>query len=418
MTQPVTAGTSGDPLAEIVTDEITVNGQTVTQLVGLCFDTANSSNGVVRFDGTGSTNGITDGTAKVLVNGTAKDIDSAEWIDASGTSHTVDSWEKVTTTTFTVTITGTSSPVAPGDTLDVTADISNTGNSSGTQTITLEIDNGVGQVDSTSTTVSSGGTVTKTLQWAVPSGQTQQQYTATVSSNDDTATETVTVDSVPAGGVARLTFDTADTSSSTALDVWNNYDGTIQGATTGVSGANQTYTTNEAYEFDGSSDSVEIPGTPDFSGGAFTLAVWARPDDLSKTATIAGQDDLGGARRNQRIMTSQNTSGGIETIVFNGTSNIEAYIPPSKLSNGNWYHIVGIFDHTAGDTKIYLDGSLEDSSGFGSSSAPGLTDMQVGTSDTGGAGSVFFDGRIDDVRVYNKALTATEISNLYNSGSI
>jgi len=79
--QPGTAGTGDDPLDQLVTQELTVNGQTVTRLVGLAFDSADQTDGVLRFDGTGSTNGITDGSAKVIVNGTVHDVAGAEWVE-------------------------------------------------------------------------------------------------------------------------------------------------------------------------------------------------------------------------------------------------------------------------------------------------------------------------------------------------
>jgi len=96
-----------------------------------------------------------------------------------------------------VAIASTTSPVAPGDELGVTATVDNTGGAQGTQTITLDINNGVGQVDSASVTLSAGGSTTQTLSWVVPSGQTEQDYTATVASADDTASQTVTVGAGP-----------------------------------------------------------------------------------------------------------------------------------------------------------------------------------------------------------------------------
>jgi hypothetical protein len=328
--------------------------------------------------------------------------------DANGVIQTVSS----ATAQLDVAIASTTSPVAPGDELGVTATVDNTGGAQGTQTITLDINNGVGQVDSASVTLSAGGSTTQALSWAVPSGQAEQDYTATVASADDSASQTVTVGSgPPASLVSHWTFDSADTNSGTAVDVVGSNDGTISGATTGVSGANQTYTTNEAYSFDGSDDSVEIPGTPDFSGQAFTLAAWVRPGNLSDTGNIIGQDDLGGNARNQRVRTN---NGGIETRVFDGGSNQTAVIPSSKLSTGNWYHIVGVFNHSTNETKIYLNGSLEDTQSV-NSAEEGLTDIQVGKSD---GGPNYYTGRVDDARLYSKELTSTEVSNLYANGVI
>ncbi len=318
---------------------------------------------------------------------------------------------------FNVSITGTSpSPVAPGETLTVDASLSNSGTDSDTQTLTLDVDNGVGQVDSSLEAAQGGASKTVSLSWAVSSGQAEQDYQATVSSADDSASQTVTVSSDPPPSlVSRWTFDDADTNSGTAVDTVGSNDGTIVGATTGVSGANQTYATNEAYEFDGVDDSVDVPGTPDFSGGELTLAVWVRPDTLSGAQNIIGQQELGGTSRNQRLMIDLVDSNTIEAVVFTtNKNNVSASVPASSVSTGTWHHVVGVFNHATNELKIYLNGSLEE--GIGAESFdPALTDIQIGKSDGGGRE---FNGRIDDPRLYSKELTSTEISNLYNNGRI
>jgi len=302
-------------------------------------------------------------------------------------------------------------PASPGDVVDIQTTVTNNGTGTGTQDITLDVA-GTQEDIVTGVTLDSGDSTTETLSWATDSDQTEQDYTATVASEDDSAGQTVTVSSgTPDSLVSRWTFDDADTNNGTAIDTVGSNDGTIQGATTGVSGANQTYTTNEGYSFDGSDDSVEVPGTPDFSGGAFTLAVWVRPDDLNSLSNIIGQDELGGGRRNQRLMTN---NGGFETRVNVVGSNNTAVIPSSKVSTGNWYHIVGVFNHETDETKIYLDGSLEDTQSA-DSGAEGLTDIQIGKSDGAPA---LYEGRVDDARLYSKELTSIEVSNLYANGTI
>lgn len=95
---------------------------------------------------------------------------------------------------FTVTIDSTNDPVAPGNTLDVTTTVTNTGGILDTQTVVLSID-GVGQVDSRSVFNFDESSTTVTLSWEVPAGQSEQDYQAGVASEDDTASTTVTVSS-------------------------------------------------------------------------------------------------------------------------------------------------------------------------------------------------------------------------------
>jgi len=85
------------------------------------------------------------------------------------------------------------------------------------------------------------------------------------------------------------------------------------------------------------------------------------------------------------------------------------------LSDNTWYHIVGTYDKNGGATngRIYINGVLDNT----------LTSTQpiqtVGSSVLIGAhsgGLPGFHGLIDEVRVYNSALSAGEIQQLYNAG--
>jgi len=91
---------------------------------------------------------------------------------------------------FSVAVTGTNSPVVEGETLSVDAEVQNTGESTDTQSVSLAVD---GQErNSTAVTLSGGETRTMTLTWDT-SGGDAGEYTATVESNDDTASTGVTV---------------------------------------------------------------------------------------------------------------------------------------------------------------------------------------------------------------------------------
>jgi len=91
---------------------------------------------------------------------------------------------------FNVSITGTNAPVVEGNTLNIDYNVTNTGNVQGTQTITLDV---AGQQrDSVSETIAAGDFATGTLSWS-PSAGDAGSYTATVASENDTATELVTV---------------------------------------------------------------------------------------------------------------------------------------------------------------------------------------------------------------------------------
>jgi hypothetical protein len=82
-------------------------------------------------------------------------------------------------------------------------------------------------------------------------------------------------------------------------------------------------------------------------------------------------------------------------------------------SLNTWYFVVGVFDGT--DVKISVNGNaFEAASASGNNPTDGVGPFQIGAR----AGSVSFDGRIDEVAVWkDRALTIEEVEDLYNSGA-
>jgi len=220
---------------------------------------------------------------------------------------------------------------------------------------------------------------------------------------------------IPDSGVSRWTFDAADTESGTALDSWGNNDGTINGATTGVSGANETYTTDEAYSFDGADDYVDFGA---FGDGleAFSVAAWVNPDSLVGDMPILMRD--GGLARNDRhwSLRIDDSNGTVSMWAQDGSDNKIQATTSSTISTGSWSHIVGTIGGTT--ATIYVNGT---SDGSDSNSSYGVQPSSSETVKAGGddvGGYEFYEGDIDDPRFYDKELSSTEVSNLYNNGSI
>ena len=86
----------------------------------------------------------------------------------------------------------------------------------------------------------------------------------------------------------------------------------------------------------------------------------------------------------------------------------------AQLSLNNWHHIALNYDGSA--IKIYVDGSLDNTIYYGGN----LNSGRAGTSEIGrraAYGDLGFIGRIDEAGLWSRALSASEVSSLYNSGS-
>jgi hypothetical protein len=227
----------------------------------------------------------------------------------------------------------------------------------------------------------------------------------------------VNATAIPDSGVSRWTFDTADTSGSTAVDVWGDNDGTINGATTDVLGANQTYSTNEAFDFDGSNDNV-TPSAITEPGGTTSVSIsaWINMDTTPTTNdihTVVNNRDTSAGNNAYALNVNDNDADGNTVARFSIGPTFVPVDGSTTLNTGTWYHLCGVYDGSS--VVIYVDGSADGSA----SSSQTLETPDSSRIAQGSAGSVrHFDGRVDDVRVYNKGLSSSEVSDLYNNGAI
>lgn len=208
----------------------------------------------------------------------------------------------------------------------------------------------------------------------------------------------------PDSGVARYTFDSEDTNGS-AIDVWNGNDASISGATAGVSGANQTYTTNEALSFDGSDDYVDPPSAIDslIDNDIFSIAFWFYVD-----SNTSSPHDYGNGRCTLRY--EFKGSNGWEWVIYDGST--DYWVTMGLTATGEWHHTV-LTLNSSGVMEAYLDGT---SKGTDSTASPqDNKPVRIGGK---ASGVDFWPGDVDDLRYYDKALSDTEVSNLYNNGSI
>lgn len=224
----------------------------------------------------------------------------------------------------------------------------------------------------------------------------------------------------PASGILRYTFDDAYTNGSTALDAWNSHDGTISGATTGVAGANQTYSTNEAYSFDGTDDYVDTTYYYD-TPADITLCAWINPDDTANNYDVFGCRGIDSSDASESSIELELGSDGTITWKVDdpGSGNMQSISTSTTVPTGSWTFVVIVFDNTNDSATIYFNDATQEASG--SISNAGRQDaipIHVGALNNGGTLGKHLPGDIDDPRLYNKPLTSTEVSNLYNTGSI
>ncbi len=172
----------------------------------------------------------------------------------------------------------------------------------------------------------------------------------------------------------------------------------------------------KSLDFDGSGDYVEVPDSPELDlSSAITVTGWVYLDSFSTQNTVAAKwRDISGA--NQR--------GYLLTVALDGTPRF--YISTdgvnfpratgAALSTGAWYHLAGTFDGS--DIKIYVDGVLAGTTAQAGSIYLNNEPLLIGANDGyGGTTRKFTDGKVDEVRIYNKDLSSDEVAALADYGN-
>jgi hypothetical protein len=91
-------------------------------------------------------------------------------------------------------------------------------------------------------------------------------------------------------------------------------------------------------------------------------------------------------------------------------------LAPTKPAVGQWYHLVGVRDTVKGELRLYVDGELAGTTGACLPQAAPTGNTVIGRGKYGGNPVDYLDGTVDQVHLYDRALTATEIKDLYASG--
>lgn len=186
-----------------------------------------------------------------------------------------------------------------------------------------------------------------------------------------------------------------ESSGTTATDQKGVNNGTITGGVTlGVTGAT---TGDTAMSFNGTSGYVALSQLSGLQTPNFSLEAWF------KTTNNASQK-IYRWRLNGNMLI---INGGLPQVIYNDSAaNVHSAASSVNHADGNWHHMVGTYDGST--LKLYLDGSLTVST---STSAPifyGGGGVAIGRD--GDFSGEYFNGSIDEVAVYNYALTASKVN--------
>jgi len=153
-----------------------------------------------------------------------------------------------------------------------------------------------------------------------------------------------------------------------------------------------------ALDLDGFDDAVDM-GNPDRLNltSAVTVAAWIRPDGAAN-----GED--------QALVTKGNNSYGLNhtagnNLRFRLSEAVVADAPVTSGFNGQWHHVTGTFD--GAQLVLYVDGSPQATTDYVGAIPLSIYNVNIGREAVGNRYP--YDGAVDEVRIYNRALAQDEI---------
>jgi hypothetical protein len=181
-----------------------------------------------------------------------------------------------------------------------------------------------------------------------------------------------------------------------------------------------------ALEFDGVDDHVMIPDAATLRPSMLTVATWVYFNTVGPSLGCGGRPAFANNqflvfKRSPRFDNFEGytlllSSGTLRFALTNASATAHgAAIAPTPASAGLWYHVAGTFDGAT--IKLYVNGELQAMAAHPHPVAHGTRPLFLGRSgECGGPGEATWDsflaGRLDDVRIYNRALSAAEVKAL------
>lgn len=190
--------------------------------------------------------------------------------------------------------------------------------------------------------------------------------------------------------------------------------GTVRGALLTTDRFNYV---NSAYSFDGVDDFIEVAHHPTLNCSSVTISVWFKANSFTASNgygphLISKREASGWGnsfQMNVGINQSQKACWADWSINGNG---VIYYRNSTKFNTVDWFNLV--YTHDGTNIKLYLNGSLVQSN-----ISPGLLNYNTlplwfGARPNAGGNSSWFNGKLDDIAIWNRVLSDKEVLDVYN----
>jgi len=162
----------------------------------------------------------------------------------------------------------------------------------------------------------------------------------------------------------------------------------------------------KAFDFTNSYISVPNSATLSPSTG-ITLEAWIKADAYAANSwenVIISKDGWASGNQGYVLRTGAN---GILSFNFSSNGTWKEVVSSAVMSTGNWYHVAGTYDGAT--LRIYINGIEQNSLAFAGPITNGSYDINIGRAAYTIGGTRYFDGVIDEVKIWSSAISEASI---------
>ena len=180
---------------------------------------------------------------------------------------------------------------------------------------------------------------------------------------------------------------------------------------------------NASMNFDGTDDSVQsfLPSVERLpASSSTTVSMWIKANSIGSQRGLF-VSSYGNHQRGRWGILIDSTGKVFSSVYASNATTYREALSSTSINIGSWHHVMGIFDRESQQLRTYLDGKLVGTGQFLNSDVLEPSDAQpesIGANIASGANSSYFSGQIDDVQIFNYALTPQQIQTVMNSGAI
>ncbi|HVS82090.1 MAG TPA: LamG-like jellyroll fold domain-containing protein [Pyrinomonadaceae bacterium] len=194
-------------------------------------------------------------------------------------------------------------------------------------------------------------------------------------------------------------------------DIRGENNGTLNGSPTFPAGE-----VGQAFGLNGTNQFVSIPDSPSLRLTNLTIDAWVNPTDLTQDRAILIKSALSSGGNDFAYGLRVLSGGHAEGRITDAGGAFASVVSTSVLSTNQFQHIALTYDGAA--LKLYVNGVLDATTATNLTPVQNTNPVSIGVWQSVSAGVIqYWFGRIDEVELFSRGLTQTEIQNIFNAGT-